>query len=150
MKSGTATSKRRTSVLPSMPLEAQSITPTPYIWAEKKSDYDSRPASGWKDTFALQSSSRNSKRRDALFQYEERRRARIAETGWRNITIAVPEKPKMIDMEAVSALQEEEIGKKGAFLRNRGNYCFTCWLVVHCGPLRVSCCHCLAVTHKVT
>ena len=142
--------KHKNSTLPPLTIDLSPSQHPKYahLWKEKKSQYDNRPPSGWRDILEQKSALRTLKRRGGLFQYEEKRRTRIAESGWKNITVILPEKPKKIDFEAMNALQKEELDKNGASLRNRGNYCFTCWGVVHADVNRAGCCHCMAVTHK--
>lgn len=120
-----------------------------YTWKEKKSSYDKRPVPEWRNMLQQKSVARTSKLREGLFQYEERRRIRIAETGWKNIVVTLPEKPKKVDFEAVNKLQKEIQDKKAESIRNRGNYCMVCWRIVHFGANRANCCHCMAVTHRV-
>ena len=119
-----------------------------YTWKEKKSNYDKRPASEWRSMLQQKSAARTIKLRQGLFQYEEQRRIRIAKTGWRNIVVNLPEKPKKVDFETVNALQKENQDKVAEALRNRGNYCILCWKIVHLGSNRASCCHCMAVIHR--
>ena len=123
-------------------------TPLHYTWEEKKNNYDKRSAPEWRNILKQKSAARTIKLREGLFQYEERRRIRIANTGWINIIVNLPEKPKKVDFETVNALQKEKQDKIAGALRNRGNYCVLCWKIVHFGANRASCCHCMAVTHR--
>ena len=120
-----------------------SLTP-PRGWASKKQEHDDRPANGWRNAFEEKTTARNLNKRHGFFSYEDRRRLRMAESGWTNTIVKLPAKPPHF---STTALEEEEAIQLS--LRERGNYCLTCMgLVSNSKVDRANCELCSSVIHR--
>lgn len=126
-----------------IPMPTSALPPLLYLWKEKKKNYENRKSQRkWGETFENNASSRSSRER-RMFQYEDKRRSRIAESGWKNTIVILPDMQEKTD-DAVHL----EIDNKGSTKRNRGNYCFVCWEIVYSGNNRICCSHCMAIIHS--
>jgi hypothetical protein len=76
-----------------------------------------------------------------MFLYEDKRRLRIEESGWKNILVTLP------DIEEKSSVDTIEVGNGESPIRDRGNYCFSCWEIVYSGNNRTKCSQCMTVIH---
>jgi DNA-directed RNA polymerase subunit RPC12/RpoP len=114
-----------------------------YSWKEKKIDYENKKANRkWGETFQKKASSRSSRER-GMFLYEDKRRLRIEESGWKNILVTLPDIQEKTVVDTVSL----EDGNGDSSLRDRGNYCLTCWEIVYSGNNRTNCSQCSAIIH---
>lgn len=112
-------------------------------WNDKMIAYDKKKARKWKNDFTSSISTK-----PPLFLGEERRRIRILASGWKNIKIPLPERPKKIFFDAQEKnIKRNSIDKNKQALRNRGNFCFSCWGLVGVGNDRKDCTLCMAVIH---
>lgn len=115
-------------------------------WAAKKQEHDERAVHGWRNTFEEKATTRNSNKRQGFFSYEDRRRIRMAESGWKNVIIKLPAKPPAFPM---SDKEEAEELAMQYFLREKGNYCLICMGLVSNSPQeRADCEQCRSVIHR--
>jgi len=120
---------------------------SPTIWSKKKEAHENRLLHGWKNKLEEGAVSRNLVKKDAFFSYEERRRSRMAESGWKNVIVHLPaKKPPRFSMPDTSEdAEEEEIIED----KERGNYCMICMaLVANSSIERSDCSDCRNVIHK--
>lgn len=122
------------------------MSPTAKSWAVKKQEYDEKPSNGWRNTFEEKTAARHLNKREGFFAYEDRRRVRMADSGWKNIIVKLPEKPPAFS--ASDKEEEEEALAMQHSLREKGKFCLACMeYVPNTAKERADCEQCCSVVH---